>query len=447
MLCLVFEETSHFPSRRGLIYRDAIDVLMNKWDKERGVKRKKIINFSPSFEKKLLSVLAHDYLLANKIFFEKDNLVKKIDTKTSSYDNLNGTEGKDIIDIIEIQHGLLLQRSKGVYSFSHLTFQEYFAAQHIVDNSELDKKTFDNLLNYLKNPRWREVFPLVASLTQTPDTFLRKFVEIIQKPIKKNVHLSNLIKNIDDFSSEFQKTTDIITSRMRFIALVLSVNKMFEIIKASANIRSEVLAKRMLEIINLDEVDVSLEKASELANLILTGSKNKTDRDKINNLLRLSIKKHEQADDSFDIRLITQETIDTVRINLRDNLKESEKILSKKVINNIKKKLDQNLFVGFSFRIVLDFNPSFIADFIRNVGNLDLPKTFGEEVEWRNYYTKLKDLVVPVLKQNEIFLKEEYLTDLDVFLRSNILLLDCVRHADAKNYENYAFSLKPYKTS
>jgi len=445
MLCLVFEETSHFPSRRGLIYRDAIDALMNKWDKARGIQRKKIANFTPSFEKKLLSFLAHDYLIANKIFFEKDNLVKKIDAKASSYNNLNGTEGKDIIEAIEIQHGLLLQRSKGVYSFSHLTFQEYFTAQYIVDNIESDKKEFDNLFNYLYNPRWREVFPLVASLAQTPDTFLKKFVEIIQKPIKKNKALSNLIKNIDDFSSDFQISTDIITARMRFIALVISANKIFDIIRKSANNRSSLLAKRMLQTIKLDSSDILLEKASEIAKVIFAGSHNKGDRDKVNSLLMRSIKKQRQIDDDFDIRSVSSESIETARITLRDDLRKTERLISENVIDDIKERLEKRLFIGFALNIVLSFMPNFIENFISNVNNLDLPQSFATENDWEDYLMKLTNLTLPILKQKQIFLKEEYLADLEVFLRSNIFLLDCMRHAGAKNYEDNVFLLKRYK--
>src|SRR6185295_19034010 len=40
-----------------------------------------------------------------------------------------------ILKALEAQHGLFVERAKGIYSFSHLTFQEYFTAKYLVDNS------------------------------------------------------------------------------------------------------------------------------------------------------------------------------------------------------------------------------------------------------------------------------------------------------------------------
>ena len=48
-----------------------------------------------------------------------------------------------------------------VYSFSHLTFQEYYIAKYI-DNTY--GGTLDRLASHLNNPHWRDVFLLTASL-------------------------------------------------------------------------------------------------------------------------------------------------------------------------------------------------------------------------------------------------------------------------------------------
>ena len=40
-----------------------------------------------------------------------------------------------VLKALEAQHGLLVERARGIYSFSHLTFQEYFTAREVVNNS------------------------------------------------------------------------------------------------------------------------------------------------------------------------------------------------------------------------------------------------------------------------------------------------------------------------
>jgi predicted NACHT family NTPase len=36
-----------------------------------------------------------------------------------------------VLKSIEAQHGLLVERARGIYSFSHLTFQEYFRRERL----------------------------------------------------------------------------------------------------------------------------------------------------------------------------------------------------------------------------------------------------------------------------------------------------------------------------
>ncbi|MCC5661069.1 hypothetical protein LC608_29700 [Nostoc sp. XA010] len=67
-----------------------------------------------------------------------------------------------VLQSIIIQHGLLVERAKGIYSFSHLTFQEYFTAQIISEISEPD--ILKNLAIHVIEKRWREVFLLVSEL-------------------------------------------------------------------------------------------------------------------------------------------------------------------------------------------------------------------------------------------------------------------------------------------
>jgi hypothetical protein len=59
--------------------------------------------------------------------------------------------------------GLYLERGEGLYGFMHLTFQEYFAARHLVSSSIRGR---EGILKRLHQPRWREPILLaVGSLS------------------------------------------------------------------------------------------------------------------------------------------------------------------------------------------------------------------------------------------------------------------------------------------
>ena len=102
-------------------------------------------------------------------------------------------DSEDILKGIAAHHGIFVERAKGIYSFAHLTFQEYFTAKYIVDNAT--KGTLRNLVeNHLLDDGWREVFLLTAELLPESDDFLammRKYIkelegtEVLAKLLKK----------------------------------------------------------------------------------------------------------------------------------------------------------------------------------------------------------------------------------------------------------------------
>jgi hypothetical protein len=69
--------------------------------------------------------------------------------------------------ITELQQGILLQRtidedlsSKDMYSFSHLTIQEYLAANYIASQNRLD----DYIYEYLSDQNWKETILMLTGL-------------------------------------------------------------------------------------------------------------------------------------------------------------------------------------------------------------------------------------------------------------------------------------------
>ncbi|MBD2295194.1 hypothetical protein H6G06_17330 [Anabaena sphaerica FACHB-251] len=75
-----------------------------------------------------------------------------------------------------------VERARGIYSFSHLTFHEYFTAKEIVANS-----AWDSLVEHITEIRWREVFLLTVMMRKADDLVLlmkQKIDEIVAKDEK-----------------------------------------------------------------------------------------------------------------------------------------------------------------------------------------------------------------------------------------------------------------------
>ncbi len=162
-LCLVYDENQSFPTNRSRLYQDALRILLEKWSAEKRLPNRGLVyeNLSIEQEEILLSEIAYQNFVADKLFLEKREVVKQI--KDHLKQNLNAPQhldGEKVLKTIEIEQGILVERARSVYSFSHLTLQEYLTAQYIYDNDLIE----ETVKNHITETRWEEVFLLVAGL-------------------------------------------------------------------------------------------------------------------------------------------------------------------------------------------------------------------------------------------------------------------------------------------
>lgn len=162
LLCAVYDKQLDFPKNRAALYGEALDVVLKEWAAEKRIHNDPIYRDLPiELERELLAELAFDSFVEDQLFFEKRDVTRRI--KEFLVSNLNAPKHLDseaVLEAIEVQQGILTERARDTYSFSHLTFQEYLTAQHIVDNQQVDWL----VENHLTNQQWREVFLLVAGL-------------------------------------------------------------------------------------------------------------------------------------------------------------------------------------------------------------------------------------------------------------------------------------------
>ena len=178
LLCLVFEEFGDFPSNRSELYKEGLDVLLKKWDAKRNIERHQIYkNLSMQRKEDLLSQVAWITFDRGDYFFRQADLEAYIAEYIRHLPRLNNNEAElqldseAIIKSIESQHGLFVERAKGIYSFSHLTFQEYLAAREVVHDSQPE------LLSYFATKvfdgRWHDVFSLAIGMMRSADQLLQ----------------------------------------------------------------------------------------------------------------------------------------------------------------------------------------------------------------------------------------------------------------------------------
>lgn len=184
LLCLSFDQTLSFPARLVDLYREAIDALLRKWDSSRLIVRDDFYkNLSHSRREHLLENVASHFYFASKAVFDRRELEVRILLYLSGLPDKEATtpaDAKTVLRQIEAQHGLIVERASGIYSFSHLTVQEFLTASFVVKNQT--KNTFSELARLgLQDPKWREVVLFTAGLLPSADDLLSEMASRLDK--------------------------------------------------------------------------------------------------------------------------------------------------------------------------------------------------------------------------------------------------------------------------
>ncbi len=173
LLCLNFEETLTFPHLRAKIYEEAIDALLKKWDSSRKIKRDEVYRkLSLGRKRKMLARIAAETFDDGDYFLLQRDLEQLIGTYLQTLGQADVADEVDpevVLKAIEAQHGIFVQQAKRIYSFSHLTFQEYFTAKYIVDNEArgTTKRLIRSHITYLFNDNQKKCLLLYEEAERT----------------------------------------------------------------------------------------------------------------------------------------------------------------------------------------------------------------------------------------------------------------------------------------
>ena len=206
LICSVFQERLSFPHKRARLYQEGLDILLVRWDRSRGIERDRAYdNLTLSDKIKLLSQIAAVNFDRGNYFFETEQLLQIIASYLANLSDAPSDpetlrlDSKAILRAIEVQHGLLIERARGIYSFSHLTFQEYLTARKIVSspNSEKLNQAIEQLASKITNPQWREVILLTASMLEDSGYLMQQLKDRVDAILKKDTQLQEFLQFVD----------------------------------------------------------------------------------------------------------------------------------------------------------------------------------------------------------------------------------------------------------
>jgi predicted NACHT family NTPase len=225
LLCLVFGESADFPANRSELYKEGLDILLKKWDGKRNIEREQLYkNLSLKRKEDLLSQIALTTFEQKDYFFKQKMLEAYISDFIRNLPNVDSDpeilriDSEAVLKSIEAQHGLFVARAKSIYSFSHLTFHEYFAAKEIVANS-----AYKNLVQHLTEKRWREVFLLTASMMRNADDLLKLMKQNIDELPAADEKLQQFLSWVHQKSSSVEVPYKPMAVRAFYFSLALAL--------------------------------------------------------------------------------------------------------------------------------------------------------------------------------------------------------------------------------
>jgi hypothetical protein len=225
LLCLNYVETLSFPVRRVEFYQEALDALLKKWDASRQIQRRSLYKaLSLGRKQQMFSRIAHDGFVKGEFLFAQTDLEARLKAYLAYVPEVGDAIDIDaetvLREIIE-QHGIFVEQSRGLFSFAHLTFQEYYVAKYVAEN--LGPDTLEALTARVTYDKWREVFLLTGSLLSDATPFLAALEHALHRLITPRPRLIAWLHWIDQEARKSQAAYKVSATRSWYLATLASM--------------------------------------------------------------------------------------------------------------------------------------------------------------------------------------------------------------------------------
>lgn len=159
VLCIVHRFMGQrIPERRAALYEVTTNVLLYEWDRAKFPEDSAVGKLDAQEKRLLLGHLARYMHEAGVAELSAEQVIEKIGERLPNLGR-PAEDARKIVEEIRDRSGVLVERSAGMFAFSHLTFQEYLTALDIVRTRD-----YELLLSKHSDKWWHEVIVLTAGI-------------------------------------------------------------------------------------------------------------------------------------------------------------------------------------------------------------------------------------------------------------------------------------------
>jgi formylglycine-generating enzyme required for sulfatase activity len=167
-----YERERNLPNLRAELYRHCIRTRITRWNTVRGTHGGR---FGETDKWRMLRELAlYLYQQEQRGLIDAETLLTWLDDFVANLRLPEDTTPPDLLDEVARTSGLIQERAIGRYGFSHLTLQEYFAAEGVDRLGPDEGATL--LGEHLADAPWQEVILLYCGLADNAGPLLRRIL-------------------------------------------------------------------------------------------------------------------------------------------------------------------------------------------------------------------------------------------------------------------------------
>lgn len=199
---LIHRVEARLPNYRIQLFERMVQTLMETWHQARGIGVIQPEKQRMDFRAEAIPILAPLALWMHEQYPSgtapegelKDFIVAKLTEREASPQEAERS-ANEFLEKLKKGSGLLEPKGRGVWGFTHLSFEEYLCAVELVRDEKYDVY----LDKYRYHARWEEVLVLVASelgITQTSAKRVSRYIEKIWKGTGHDIHEKLLHRHV-----------------------------------------------------------------------------------------------------------------------------------------------------------------------------------------------------------------------------------------------------------
>lgn len=162
----VYSRYKRLPTKRTSLIRNFINLLLEEWDLQRNISRNQFGGLTINEKYHLVSEIAFQASVKSQFQFDLRFISK------FSSNELSKSNTSNILRLLS-ESGLIIEISKGVFSFAHKIYAEYLTAEYIINLEVLS----DKIVEKLNDQSWANIWSLTFEIAEERPEFINQIIK------------------------------------------------------------------------------------------------------------------------------------------------------------------------------------------------------------------------------------------------------------------------------